>query len=60
MSAAERIAARAQGHAVTRVAGAVRAAVPGARVEAGDGGVTIEGRGVARDPRLRWVAGLLK
>jgi hypothetical protein len=60
VSAVERIAVRAQARAIARVAEAVRAALPGTRVEAGNDRVTIAGRGVVRDARLRWIAGLLK
>jgi hypothetical protein len=60
VNAVETIAARAQARAVARVAGAVRAAVPGVRVEAGHDRVIIAGRRIARDARLRWIAGLLK
>jgi hypothetical protein len=50
MSAVER--------AIARVAEAVRAAVPDARVEPRDDGVAIEGRNLRA--RLRWIGGLLK
>lgn len=44
--------------AIMRVAEAVRAAVPDARVEMREDGVSIEGRSL-RD-RLRWIGGLLR
>lgn len=50
MSAVER--------AIARVAGAIRRAVPEARVEETAQGVVIEGRGIRE--RLRWIGGLLK
>lgn len=60
MSAVEDIADRARERTVARVAEAVRAAVPGARVETGAAGVTIAGRGLRGDARLRWIAGLVR
>jgi len=50
MSAVER--------AIARIAAAVRAAVPDARVEERGDGVAIEGRGLRE--RLRWIGGLLR
>lgn len=60
MSAVERIADRAEAQAADRVAGAVRATVPEARVAREGGRVTIEGHGLRRDSRLRWIGGLLR
>lgn len=60
MSALERIADRAGVRAADRVADTVRAAMPGARVAREGERITIEGRGLRRDSRLRWIAGLLR
>lgn len=60
MSGVARIAERARERAAARVADAVRAAVPGVRVETTGEGVAIEGRGLRGDARLRWIAGLLR
>ncbi|MEP9359320.1 hypothetical protein [Sphingomonas sp. KR3-1] len=43
---------------IRRVADAVRAVVPDARVEERADGVVIEGRGLRE--RLRWIGGLLR
>lgn len=44
--------------AIARVADAIRAAVPDARVELREDGVQVEGRGLRG--RLRWIGGLLR
>lgn len=58
------IGERAAERAVARLATEARAALPALEVEAGDGRVTIAGRGLVRrwltDPALRWLGGLLR
>jgi len=58
------IGERAAERAVERLAAEARAALPGLEIEAGDGRVTIAGRGLGRrwlaDPALRWLGGLLR
>lgn len=46
--------------AAARVAAAVREAAPGVRISQEGSHVTIEGRGLAADVRLRWIGGLLR
>ncbi len=53
---ARRREARARDAAAERLA----AALPGLRVSRTDEGVAIEGRGLWRDARLRWIGSLLR
>lgn len=45
---------------VARLAGRIAEAVPGARVEASEGRVTIAGRGLRFDAALRWIGSLVR
>ncbi|OYY90510.1 MAG: hypothetical protein B7Y45_07815 [Sphingomonas sp. 28-66-16] len=61
---ARAIAARAETAATTRAAARLAAALPDLSVSAVPGAITIEGKRLvgrrSSDPRLRWIAGLLR
>lgn len=58
---AERIGAARRREAIGRLAAAIRDAAPDRQVAADDDdGVTVTGRGVLDDPRLRWIGSLLR
>jgi hypothetical protein len=56
----ERIGEAAVARQSARLAERIVEAAPGVQVSATPGAVVIEGRGLRRDGRLRWIAGLLK
>ena len=60
LTRAERIAATRRRAAIRRLAAAIRDAAPDRRVESDEDGVTVTGRGVLDDPRLRWIGSLLR
>lgn len=64
MRRVERMAEAAAARAAGRLAERLRAELPGLRIEAGPGGVTIAGRDLARRaaamPELRWIGGLMR